>query len=166
MQLRLKTSHFFNLSRPSWYTVRCIHTSQRCISSWQVTDNIFEIETTALAHVACAPQQSGVLLTDFSLHIRVSITPGSSLCLRTLGCLAFSVASCDGFIRTAPHTWNLREQNEYNSLWPEKYYKVVLRVVSFFAMAFRPYLQMAPRNYYPTDLRQLGFLATCTLRFR
>ena len=30
-----------------------------------MTDNIFEIETTALARVACAPQDSGVLLTDF-----------------------------------------------------------------------------------------------------
>ena len=29
-----------------------------------MTDNIFEIETTALAHVACAPQESGILLTD------------------------------------------------------------------------------------------------------
>ena len=42
-----------------WYTMRCIHPSQRCISSRQLTDNIFEIETTALAHVACAPQESG-----------------------------------------------------------------------------------------------------------
>ena len=31
-----------------------------------MTDNIFEIESTALAHVACAPQDSGVLLTDFA----------------------------------------------------------------------------------------------------
>ena len=31
-----------------------------------MTDNIFENETTALAHVACAPQESGVLLTDFA----------------------------------------------------------------------------------------------------
>ena len=29
-----------------------------------MTVNIFEIETTALAQVACAPQESGVLLTD------------------------------------------------------------------------------------------------------
>ena len=29
-----------------------------------MTDNIFEIETTALAHVACAPQESGIQLTD------------------------------------------------------------------------------------------------------
>ena len=49
-----------------WYTTRCIHPTQRCISSRQMTDNIFEIETTALAHVACAPQESGVLLTDFA----------------------------------------------------------------------------------------------------
>ena len=31
-----------------------------------MTDNIFEIETTALVHVACAPQESGALLTDFA----------------------------------------------------------------------------------------------------
>ena len=31
-----------------------------------MTDNIFEIETTALAHVACAPQESGILFTDFA----------------------------------------------------------------------------------------------------
>ena len=31
-----------------------------------MTDSIFQIETTALAHVACAPQDSGVLLTDFA----------------------------------------------------------------------------------------------------
>ena len=28
--------------------------------------NIFEFETTALAHVECAPQESGILLTDFA----------------------------------------------------------------------------------------------------
>ena len=31
-----------------------------------MTYNILEIETTALVHVACAPQDSGVLLTDFA----------------------------------------------------------------------------------------------------
>ena len=48
------------------YTMRCIHPSQRCISSRQKTDNIFEGETTALAHVACSPRESGILLTDFA----------------------------------------------------------------------------------------------------
>ena len=36
-----------------WYTMGCIHPSQRCISSRQMTDNIFAIETAALAHVSC-----------------------------------------------------------------------------------------------------------------
>ena len=49
-----------------WYTKRCIHPSHRCISSRQMTDNIFENETTALAHVACAPRESGILFTDFA----------------------------------------------------------------------------------------------------
>ena len=49
-----------------WHTMRCIHPSQRCISSRQMTDNIFEVETTAVAHVACSPQESGILQTDFA----------------------------------------------------------------------------------------------------
>ena len=31
-----------------------------------MTDNIFEEETISLAHVACAPRESGILLTDFA----------------------------------------------------------------------------------------------------
>ena len=31
-----------------------------------MTDNIFEVETTGLAHVACAPQESSILLTNFA----------------------------------------------------------------------------------------------------
>ena len=49
-----------------WYTMRCIHPSQRCISSRQMTDNISEVERTALAHVACALQEYGILLKDFA----------------------------------------------------------------------------------------------------
>ena len=66
VQLRLQTSYFCHLSGLHWYTMRCIHPSQRCISCRQTTDNIFEIETTALAHFACAPQESGIFLTDFA----------------------------------------------------------------------------------------------------
>ena len=31
-----------------------------------MADNIFEVETTALAHVACPPPETGILLTDFA----------------------------------------------------------------------------------------------------
>ena len=50
-----------------WYTMRCIHPSQKCISSREMTDNISKIDTTALAHVACARKnQVGIFLTDFA----------------------------------------------------------------------------------------------------
>ena len=38
-----------------------VHHEMLCISAKQMTDNIFEIETTAVAHVACSPQESGIL---------------------------------------------------------------------------------------------------------
>ena len=92
-----------------WYTMRCIHPSQRCISSWQMTDNIFESETTALAQLCrCISKFQSFL--DF-------------LCAREHG-----AASCEALIGTASHTWNLREQNKDNSSWPEEYDRVVLRV--------------------------------------
>ena len=47
-----------------WYTMHEMHTPRRDVSSRQMTDNIFEIETAAFAHVACAPRESGILLTD------------------------------------------------------------------------------------------------------
>ena len=46
------------------HTMRNIHRSQRCISARQMTDNIFE--NIAIAHVACAPRESDILLTDFA----------------------------------------------------------------------------------------------------
>ena len=82
-----------------------------------MTDNIFEIETTALAHVACAPLESGVLLTDFAAAYP-SVNHS----------WIFSVIEHTGL---PSHTWNVREQNEDNSLWQEEYDKVVLRVASF-----------------------------------
>ena len=59
----ITTEICFGLHR---YTIRCTHPAERCISSRQMTDNIFEVETTALAHVACATRESGILLTDFA----------------------------------------------------------------------------------------------------
>ena len=39
------------------------------------TDNIFEVETTTSAQVACAPRESGILLTDFAaVHLGVNLS--------------------------------------------------------------------------------------------
>ena len=42
-----------------------MHPAQRCISSKQMTDNVFEVETTVLAYVAWELEESGILLMDF-----------------------------------------------------------------------------------------------------
>ena len=58
-----------------------------------MTDNIFDIETTALAHLACAPQDSGVLLTDFAAaYISVTHSWIFSV-LENTGLPGFSAAS-------------------------------------------------------------------------
>ena len=53
---------------PSWCWALCVVLVLSCewIHSSALRLVIFEIETTALVHVACAPQESGVLLTDFA----------------------------------------------------------------------------------------------------
>ena len=46
------------------YSTSCIHPAQRCITTWQVTDRIFEIETAALAQCTCMLEDSGKLLAN------------------------------------------------------------------------------------------------------
>ena len=82
-------------------------------ASLRITSSRFE--TTALAHVACAPQNSGVLMTEFAAACPSVNLYRSSLCSRTRACPIFSAASYEAFAGTASHTWNLREQNEDNS---------------------------------------------------
>ena len=79
-----------------WYTMRCLHLSQRCISARQMTDNIFEIETAALVHVACEPRESCILFTDFVNHSWIFHVLDNN-------CLILFVFSCEGSTSTAPH---------------------------------------------------------------
>ena len=64
--------------------VYIVHPVQRCISSTQTTDNIFEVETTALAHMTCTARDSGIL------HILISITPGSPTFSKRQNCPCLS----------------------------------------------------------------------------
>ena len=48
------------------YSVECIHPSQRCVTQRIMTDNIFEIETAAIAKRTCYSEDPGILLTDFA----------------------------------------------------------------------------------------------------
>ena len=108
-----------------WYTMRCIHSSQRWLSSLQMTDNIFEIETTALDHVACPLRVSGIYWRIFPLHILVFITLGSSICWRKQSCLSSSTVFYLEFTMTAVHASNSHLWSEGSSSKPGAWCKAV-----------------------------------------
>ena len=144
----------------------CVHPSQRCISSGQMTDNIFEIETTALAHVACAPQESGVLLTDFAAAYPSVNHSWIFSVLENTGLLGFlcrflrsiykdsitHVDFCGSRTGTLPYGQRCETRLSCERL--------------SFCDGLRPDLPMAPRDYYFKEPGQPGFLATCTMRLR
>ena len=68
------------------------HEMHPSISEMQMTDNIFEVETTALAHVACVPHESGILLTDFAAACP---SPGFSVYWRRQSCQSSFSGFCE-----------------------------------------------------------------------
>ena len=103
-----------------WYTMRCIHPLQRCISSRQMTTSSLRLRP-PLWLTLRAPRKNQVSCCQaLLLSIPASITPGSFPCFRGQNCLSLPAASCEVFITTAPRTWNSRLQTrETLSLWPE-----------------------------------------------
>ena len=149
-----------------WHTTRCIHPSQRCISSRHVTDNIFEIETAALAHVACAPQESGILLTDFAAaYPSVNHTWILSVIEKT---------ELPDFISRFPRNIYSDSTTHVEFAGTTRGQFLVARGVrqgcpaSGFSVCngLRPYLQMAPRNCCSEEPSQPGFLAASPMRLR
>ena len=64
----------------SGFSVECIHPSQRCVTQRIMTDNIFEIETAAIAMRTCYWEDPGILLTDSPAPTLALTTDGSSWC--------------------------------------------------------------------------------------
>ena len=74
-------------------------------SAKQMTGSIFEIETTFLAHVAYAPHESGILLTDFAAAYRSDKSFLDLPCTgRKQNCLSLYAVSCERSTTTAKHT--------------------------------------------------------------
>ena len=74
-----------------------------------MTDNIFEIETAALAHGACATLECGILLTDFAAAYLSVNHSWIFHVLEKMSCMSFSAVSCEGCTTTAPHASNSQE---------------------------------------------------------
>ena len=128
--------------------------SQRCISSRQMTDNIFEIETTALAHVTCAPQESGVLLTDFAAAYPSVNHSWIFSVLENTGCRFLrninknSNTHTRGICgsRTGTIPYGQRSTTRLSCEWFP------------FCNGLAPDLPMAPRSYYPKEPDNLDSL--------
>ena len=71
-----------------------------------MTDNIFEIDTTAVVHVACAPRASSILLTDFAAAY-LSVNHSWVLhALEKTELLELNAVSNEGSTTAAPHASN------------------------------------------------------------
>ena len=151
MQLRLQTSYFRHLSRPSLvhHEMHTSFTEMHLLQ--QMTDDIFEIETTAVAHVACAPQESGNLLTDFAAaypcvnHSWIfSVLENTELpgfiCRFLRSIYSDSITHVD-FCGSRPRTI-LHGQRCKTGLSSEWF---------LFCNGIRPYLQIAPRGCYSQE---------------
>ena len=86
-----------------WNTMRCVDTSERRTSSRQKTDSILEIETTALANVACARYKSGVLLSDFDAAYLSVNHSWISIVLKMMVQVIFDLKSL--VLLRSPHTF-------------------------------------------------------------
>ena len=146
--------------------MRCIHPSQRCVSSRQMTDNIFEIETTALAHVTCAPQGSGILLTNFAAaYPSVNHSWIFSVCAREHCVARFSLPVPAWYLQQH-HARGIRGSRPRTIPYGQRCKTGLSSEWLPFCDGFRPCLQMAPRGCYPKEPRQPGILAACPVRLR
>ena len=121
----LTTAICFSLHR---YSIRCIHPAHRCLSSRQMTDDIFEVETTALAYSACATRDSGILLTDFACGVSSCQSP-LDLPRSRQGRIA-QVHSTTPAHDLQPIVWqtlNSQEKPKDNFSWPQVSDKIVFQ---------------------------------------
>ena len=119
--------------RPRWGlhldTMRCIRPSQRRISAKHMTDDIFEIETTALAHAGCVPRSFFFFKKKKLLpHVRVGIMQGSSMYWRKTEmpefiCHFWQIINYDSTTRV-----ELARGPEDTSSWPWAWDKAVRQV--------------------------------------
>ena len=130
-----------------------------------MTDNIFEIETTALAHVACAPQVSGVLLTDFAAAYPSVNHSWIFSVLENTGLRDFLCRFQRSIERDC--TTHVEFARAERGQFPRaRGVRQGCPASGFlFAVAFDP-TSMAPRIHYPEEPRQFGFFAACTMRLR
>ena len=126
--------------------MRCIHPSQRCISSKQIPVNIFE-------------QESVILLTDFvAAYPSVDHSWILTATEKTELHVFLSAASFKVFTTTAPRMWNSREATRGQFLMARGVRQGCPASGFIFAMAFDPFFRWVQETVFPGGLDNLDFL--------
>ena len=121
-------------------------------------DNIFEIETAALAHVACAPRELCILLTDFAAaYLSVNHCWIFHVLEKQL-CLISSASSCEEFTTTSPRTWNLQERLGRQFIMARGVRQGCLASGFMFAMAFDTIVRLLQDSIIPRNPDGLNVL--------
>ena len=146
------------------YSIRCNRPAQRCISSRQMSDNIFEVETTAVAHVACSTSDSGICLkVFFCLCVSLCQLLLDLPRIREGGATRVHVSIiAHDFKQQQTEVLSLQEKPEDNFSWPEVSDKASLRVASCL-----PWLSMAScfgHHYRHCCTRLLANCSLCLCR--
>ena len=131
-----------------WYTMRCIHPSQRFISARQMTDNIFEIETTALARVPC----------DFAAsYLSVNHSWTFHVLEKKQNCLSLYAVSCEGSTTTTT-TRGIRRNDRGQFLMTRGVRQGCPGSGFLFAMTFDPFFRWLQDVIFPRNPAGLDFL--------
>ena len=131
-----------------------------------MTDNIFEIETTARAHVAGAPQESGVLLTDFAAaHPSVNHSWIFSV-LENTGLPDILCRFLRSIYRDSIAHVEFAGAERGQFLMARGVRQGCPASGFLFCNGLSPDFPMAPRINYPKEPGQLGVLAACTMGLR
>ena len=122
-----------------------------------MTDNIFEIETTAITHVFVLSEGNSHSIDGLCCCFSQRQSIVDALCDLEDWIVRFSVASCEvftGIAITHVEFWH----NRGESLWSRVYDKVVQRAVLFLQWLSDPFFNWIQETY-PKEPWQLGILA-------
>ena len=131
-----------------------------------MTDNILEIDTTALAHVACAPQESGVLLTDFAAAYPSANHSWILSVIEKTELLDFNCRFPRNIHRDSTIYVEIAGATRKQFRMARGVRQGCLASVFLFRIGMRPDLQVASRGCYSVKSSQPGLLATCPMCLR
>ena len=131
-----------------------------------MTDNTFEIETTALAHVACAQEASGVLLTDIAAAYPSVNRSWIFSVIENTGLPAFLCRFLRSVYRDNITRVEFARADRGQFLMDRGVRQGCPASGFLFVLAFDPIFRWLQQVVIPSNPDNLEFFATCSVRLR